>query len=83
MTVSETTDHMAPMELLRLARFLLKMISRGPVPGRVLLENGIRYRDSDFTIAYSELRASTWYQYLEIRNYNEAVVGFPRHGHIP
>ena len=34
MTVSEKTDHMAPRELLRSARFLLKMISRGPVPGK-------------------------------------------------
>ena len=25
--------------------------SRVPEPGRVLLENGIRYRDSDFTVA--------------------------------
>ena len=35
----------------RLASFLLKMISRVPVHGRVLLENGIRYYDSDFTVA--------------------------------
>ena len=35
----------------RLASFLLKMISQVPVPGRVLLKNGICYRDSDFTIA--------------------------------
>ena len=41
---SELTFH-------RLASFLLKMISRVPVPGRALLENGIRYRDSDFTFA--------------------------------
>ena len=34
----------------RLASFLLKIISRVPVPGRALLENGIRYRDSDFTV---------------------------------
>ena len=26
-------------------------ISRVPVPGRTLLENGIRYRNSDFTAA--------------------------------
>ena len=38
---SELTFH-------RLASFL---ISRVPVPGRALLEYGIRYRDSDFTIA--------------------------------
>ena len=35
----------------RLALFLLKMISRVPVPGRTLLENGISYRNSDFTVA--------------------------------
>ena len=37
-----------------LASFLLKMISRVPVHGDALLENAIRYRDSDFTVAYSE-----------------------------
>ena len=42
--ISELTFH-------RLASFLLKMISRVPVPVRALLGNGIRYRDSDFTIA--------------------------------
>ena len=31
--------------------FLLKMISRVPVPGHMLLKNDIRYRDSDFTVA--------------------------------
>ena len=30
--------------------FLLKMISLVPVPGRALLENGIHYHDSDFTV---------------------------------
>ena len=35
----------------RLASFLLKMVSRVPIPGCTLLENGIRYRDSDFTVA--------------------------------
>ena len=34
----------------RLASFLLKMISRVPIPGRSLFDNGTRYRDSDFTI---------------------------------
>ena len=40
--ISELTFH-------RLASFLLKMISWVSVPGHALLENGIRYRDSDFT----------------------------------
>ena len=35
------------------------MISRGPVPRRALLENGIRYRDSDFTVANSALQRDT------------------------
>ena len=34
-----------------LALFLLKMIPRVPICGRTLLENAIRYRYSDFTIA--------------------------------
>ena len=34
----------------RLTSLLLKMISRVAVPGRMLLKNGIRYRDSDFTV---------------------------------
>ena len=34
----------------RLTSFLLKMIFRVPVPGCMLLKNGIRYRDSDFTV---------------------------------
>ena len=42
--ISEFTFH-------RLALFLLKMISRVSVPGCVLLENGIHYRDSDVTVA--------------------------------
>ena len=42
--ISELTFH-------RLASFLLKMISQVPVPGRALLENSIRYHDSNFTIA--------------------------------
>ena len=46
----------------RLASFLLQIISRVPVPGRALLENGLRYRDSDFTAI--ELCATTWYQYM-------------------
>ena len=29
---------------------MLKIISWVPIPGRALLENGIRYRDSDFTV---------------------------------
>ena len=33
-----------------LASFLLKMISRVSIPGCVLLKNGIRYFDSDFTV---------------------------------
>ena len=36
---------------LRLASFLLKMISRVTVRGHTLLENAIYYRDSDFTVA--------------------------------
>ena len=44
---SELTVH-------RLASFLLKMISRVPVLECVLLESGIRYCDSDFTIGLSE-----------------------------
>ena len=35
----------------RLALFLLKKISQVPEPGCVLLENGICYCDSDFTVA--------------------------------
>ena len=31
--------------------FLLKIISRVPVCGHALLENAIRYHDSDFTVA--------------------------------
>ena len=31
--------------------FLLKIISRVPVRGHALLENAIRYHDSDFTVA--------------------------------
>ena len=31
---------------------LSKIISRVPVPGRVSLENSIRYCDSDFTVAF-------------------------------
>ena len=42
--ISEFTFH-------RLASFQLKMISQVPVPGRVLLNNGIRYRNSEFTVA--------------------------------
>ena len=45
--LSELTFH-------RLALFLLKMNCRVSVPGRALLENGICYRDSDFTVAWSE-----------------------------
>ena len=37
--------------LFHITRFLLKITSRGPVPRCVLLENGIRYRDSAFTVA--------------------------------
>ena len=33
-----------------LSQISLKMISRVPVRGRALLENAIRYRDSDFTV---------------------------------
>ena len=28
-----------------------KMISRVPVPGCMLLDNGVRYRDSNYTVA--------------------------------
>ena len=42
--ISELTFH-------RLASFLLKIISRVPVPGCELLENSIRYRNSDFAVA--------------------------------
>ena len=38
--ISEFTLH-------RLASFLLKMVSRVPVPGCAFLENGIRYCDYD------------------------------------
>ena len=34
----------------KLASFLLKMISRVPVPGRPLLKSGIHYRDADFMV---------------------------------
>ena len=59
--------------------FLLKMISWVPVPGRVLLENGICYRDSDFTVAHrvnSELQHGTNILISETCK----VVGL--HGHI-
>ena len=39
------------IHLSQISLILLKMISQVPVPGRVLLENGIHYRGSDFTVA--------------------------------
>ena len=45
------TEKISELTLYRLASFLLKMISRVPVPGHALLENGIRYHDSDVTVA--------------------------------
>ena len=50
--ISELTFH-------RLASFLLNMISQVPVSGRALLENGIHYHDSDFTVVNSALQRGT------------------------
>ena len=48
--VTTCTDIVYGKPFHRLAPFLLKIISRIPVPGCALLENGIRYHDSDFTV---------------------------------